>query len=642
MRGPPGSRWPLCALATLLVSTPAEADVPRDGVDAYGVPFKDGFPVTRPDRLFPYEQVRRGQKGVGYTVFEEDRIEPFGVEILGVLEGLLGPGEDVILVRLTGEKIAFTGVISGMSGSPVFVDGRLLGAVAYRFGSFAKEPIAGITPIQRMLPILNERKETVRAPRRGRRVSARLGRDLGRAPRGATELLLHQAFSSERALLNGAAPIATPVAVSGLHPAALARLQNALGPAKLLGSGAGRGPDRGENATSRAGRVSAAPIRPGAPIAALLTRGDVNLAAIGTVTYVHGSEVLGFGHPFVGHGAVAYPLATASILNTLASEAGSYKQGLAAREVGIVSQDRLTAISGRIAREPAPLVPLEVFVWDRGAKAPARTFVEMAASPVWLSTLTDTVVSSAVLRRIGAEAGGTAFVKMGFEVGDRYLEVEDAYAAPAPLLVAAFAARDVAAIASIIGRNDIEPADIKRVRVDMRVSPDVKAWRLESASLEPVRVRPGQTVQIVARLRPYRGQVKVVRLNLEVPSDAPSGPLEVYVGGGVELDRRDSDARGDLEPKGLDDLLGILAERRPGQSLFARIYLKQPGLRIGTRVLPALPPSQQAALAQPGFGANTISERPGPETRQAMDGVVSGALRLEAEVVNGPQDKRLP
>jgi hypothetical protein len=375
-------------------------------------------------------------------------------------------------------------------------------------------------------------------------------------------------------------------------------------------------------------------------VAALLTRGDVNLAAIVTVTFVDGAEVLGFGHPFVGQGTVAFPLATAAILNTLASEAGSYKQGLAAREVGVVSQDRLTAISGELGGPRAELVPMRVTVVDEGKEQRERTRVEVVHSPVWLPMLTDTVVSSAVLKRIGAEAGGTVEMKAGIEVNDLYLEVEDAYAAPSPVKVAAYASRDVAQILAVVSRNGLEPAEIDAVRVTLRVRPEVALFELESARVVPERARPGDTVAVEARVRPYRGVPKALRLALRVPDDAPPGEAQLFVGGGAALDRRDAEARGALEPDSLTALLGILADRRPGQVLYARLYLPRPGLRLGSKVYADLPPSLRATLgSHPALEAHPIDEAPGPEAQRPMAGVVRGAEALTLEILPGRPSK---
>lgn len=591
-----------------------------------GIPFSDGFPLTTPERVFPLSEVRPGQRGYGFTVFRGARLEPFAVEILGVLKGVAGPDHDAILARLSGRNIEFTGVISGMSGSPVYIDGRLVGAVAYRFGEFSREPIAGITPIEHMLPLLDRQRSRQAAGARPGPPAPRT--DIaGRAPRSTDPLPVSR---PER---GSATPIATSVAVSGLDPRAAERLRVAL-PAGAALSVGGAPISLDANRSAEAGRVTALPIRPGAPIAALVAVGDVNLASIGTVTYVHGDDVLGFGHPFQSDGDVAFPMATAAIVNTLASARGSYKQGVPALEVGTILQDRLTAISGRIGGTPAPTVPLSVEVGEPGRGRVDRTEVRLVDSPIWLPIVTDAVLSSAVLKRLGASPGGTVELRFGLEVDDLYLEVRDAYAAPAPIEVAAHAARDAAALVALVARSRVGRPRIRRISVRLDVRREVAAYRVLGAEVLAPRVHPGDRVELRVRLEPFRGEERTVTLELTVPEDAPVGPARLHVGAGLALDRRDRRARGRLRPSTVAELLGVLASRRPDDAIYARLYFPQPGLRVGATVLPALPPTIAAAVASRTVdGAARIGERPGPEARRPLDGVLEGGRELSLEIL---------
>ena len=235
----------------------------------------------------------------------------------------------------------------------------------------------------------------------------------------------------------------TPWLLSGLEPEALSDLREALSGTGLIpvaGGGNGKrrattsGPRTVEaNQADQAGAVKAAPIAPGSPIAALLMTGDVDIAAIGTVTMVEGGQVYAFGHPFLGGGHVDLPMATASILNTLASEAGSYKQGAPAREVGVVRHDRLTAIAGTLG-EAAQLIPVQVVLRRPGAKEELLSAqVEIVESPEWLPVMLETIIGSVAARRLGYEPGGTVELTARIEVEGRTLEIRDTYAAPPPL-----------------------------------------------------------------------------------------------------------------------------------------------------------------------------------------------------------------
>lgn len=600
--------------------------------------FEDGFPVTHPDQLFELDRVRRGQIGIGYTVFAEDKPEPFGAEILGVMENMLGPGEDVILAKLTGEKIAFTGVIAGMSGSPVYIDGKLLGAVAYRFGNFSKEPIAGITPIGRMLPLIQSLPSgpTQAVPSNSKPNPTFLEPGWidrrGRAHRSVD-------ISPPQTAALGAsdlAPIVTPIAASGIHPRALQQLSQTLQHRQISAIGLlGGTPSTPSNiaaTTVTAGTVRAAPIRPGAPISALLTQGDITLSAIGTVTYVHNQDVLAFGHPFMGHGQVSFPMARAAILNTLASSAGSYKQGLVAEIAGAITQDRLTAISGRLGKAKAKMFPVRISVIGPGEQQ-RQIHVDVVEDPIWMPMITELVINSAVLQRLPAEAGGTVHMQLGVEVGERYLQIEDSYSSPAPTQVAGFAARDAGQILNIIANNPIAHSEVRRLNVTLEISREVKHHKIISAHINTPKVGRGEYLKADVHLKSYKGAVIERTLNIRIPEDAPLGPFDVYIGGGTELDLRDAQAEGGLQPQTLDELLGILSDRRSSQLLAARPYFKQSGLRVGAEIYEALPPSARTIIGtQTAQPSSDVSERPGPWSQVILPGVVQGAFSSQAIV----------
>jgi hypothetical protein len=603
------------------------------------VAFQDGFPVTRRDQIFPHTELKRGDLGIGYTVFAEDQLRPFQVEVLGIMRGMLGPGQDVVLTRLSGPEIEKTGVIAGMSGSPVYFDGKLLGAVAYRFGAFTKEPIAGITPISGMLGVAGATVDPPLVQSWGGRGAARgvstlALRERSLAPRGVR---------AQRAVASAEArPIDTPLVVSGLEPEALNDLREALagtGLVPVAGGGSGKrrpssaGPRTvSTNQADQAGAVKAAPIAPGSPIAALLMTGDVDIAAIGTVTMVEGDQVYAFGHPFLGGGHVDLPMATASILNTLASEAGSYKQGAPAREVGVVRHDRLTAIAGTLGQS-ARLVPVQVTLRRPGAKEELLSAqVEIVESPDWLPVMLETIIGSVAARRLGYEPGGTVELLARIEVDGRTLEIRDTYAAPPPLRISAFAARDVANLVAMIADNELVPTKVSRITVDLTTTAEVQLATLIAARPARTRVKAGTTLPIYATLRPFRGPDRNVVLSLPIPKDV-EGPLSIEVGGGVEIDRRDAQVWGERFPANLDELLGILSERRQGRALHARSYPARLGARAGAELYLSLPPSQRATLlSQEGPTQKPLTESLGEAATLPLDLVVFGNVPFEVIV----------
>jgi hypothetical protein len=625
--------------ALILLAAPLEAQAAP--LPEAKVEFVGGFPVTTRQKIYPLARVKRGDKGVGYTVLSEDRVTEFGVEVLGVLEDMLGPKKPIILARLSGEEIAFTGVIAGMSGSPVYIDGRLVGAVGYRFGVFSKEPIAGITPIETMLEVYGDSVEP-----RPRTASLPPIRQTGIHVR---DLRSHEPKPLELPEIPkvsigpyAAQPIETPLSISGVPPVVAEQIASRFSRAGfMIGSGSvafkprAAGPRQVQkNDADNAGTVKAAPIAPASPIAALLMQGDLNIAAIGTVTMVENGQVFAFGHPFIGWGHVAFPMYTAAILNTLASEMGSYKQGIAAREVGSITQDRLTAIAGRIG-DAAPMVPLQVRIQRADRPEIVESMkVEIVDEQTWMPMMAEAAIASAAARRMGYEAGGTIDMDVLIHVGDRTVRVTDSYSAQSPARVSSFVAGDIAALLNTIERNDVEVPEIRGVEARLSISREVSLANLREVTADRTSVAPGDEILVTARLERLRGRTIDVPLVVKIPSDF-EGNAELYVGGGVEMDQREGDVWGARHPASLDDLLGIISERRPARSLFAKLFAPSKGLRQDAEVMTALPPSQRAILSggQVGRTSKKIEERMGPDVEVPFSDVVVGGMSIPIVVV---------
>jgi hypothetical protein len=640
---------PLLALVSSAAAASGPAAPPSK--EAKEVPFKDGYPVTSRARLYRLSEVKAGDQGVGYTVFYGDKVKPFGFEVLGILPGMLGPHRDVILVKLTGDEIMFTGVISGMSGSPAFIDGRLVGAVSFRFGAFSKEPIAGITPIESMLDIYRGDEiaplvaEPVSSASPVAPVKVADLRNLRSTPPSLVPPIPHARMTESDQLH----AIDTPVMLGGFEPEVADRLRERFqeaGMVAVVGAMAGQGSDAQRsprltgktdpNVGATAGGVPAAPIAPGAPIAAILMRGDLFAAGTGTVTFVEDGLVLGFGHPFFGFGHVVFPMATASILNTLASLSGSFKQAAPAYEVGAITHDRLTAIGGDLGKL-ATMVPISVLVRraDQGNTArPVETRVEVVDNDVWMPVMLSAAISNASTGRLGNEAGGTVDFVADVHVGDRVLRIEDTYAASAPSMLGGFIAGEMSNVANLLLHNGLEKPSIRKIEVEIRTRNDIEMGWIEAAVPERTWVRAGDEVKVAVRVKPWRGASYTTPMKIKVPADA-SGDIDLAIGGASEIDRRDSLVNGDRVPSDLDDLLGILQDRRPGRGLFARIYLPRPGLRANAEVLSSLPPSARVALAEPfGFMRRAIAEAFGPEERVAMPRVVFGGVNIPLHVIH--------
>src|SRR5262245_24480033 len=333
------------------MSLPMNYRVPA-AVFAFTVSLAVGLPAQ--NRMFPVEELRPGMTAVGRTVFEGDRLDEFKVHILGVLRNVIGPKRDLILARLEGGPLANAGVIAGMSGSPVYIDGRLVGAVSYSLGEFSKEPIAGITPIAEMIA-----DATLATPRRQLpRVEV-----AGTLTPESFQASLRQAFSLTRPFAQSPGdvqvlgdvsaglgtllrPIATPLTLGGFDPSIVA-------PVTSIFHEQGFVPMLAGGAQSPASARAAAPrLRPGDPIGVALMSGDLEIGATGTVTDIDNDLIRAFGHPFYGLGPTQFPLTRAYVHAVLPSLPASQKIASTGDVIGVISQDRATTIAGTLGKGP--------------------------------------------------------------------------------------------------------------------------------------------------------------------------------------------------------------------------------------------------------------------------------------------------
>src|SRR5687767_13672154 len=340
-----------CAIAIATLSIAVFAQTP-----AAGITVKDAH-------LFPLEEVRPGMKGTARTVFSGTEPEEFGIEILGVLPGFPGARQSAIIARLTGPNVAKTGVFGGMSGSPVYIDNRLVGAIAFSF-PFSKEPIAGITPIQQMIDIFEKgsagQTPRVREPRAvsfAQLASSEWKATLPKQAVGPTTLIAPVSEGSRLLPLMGQqmTPIATPVVFGGISQESLAMfapqlVANGLLPVSGAGGSAGITPL--EKATEKT-------LTPGTSVSVQLVRGDYSIAASGTVTFRDGNRIYAFGHPFLSLGASDMPMTESSVVTVIPNANNSFKLAVPGRMVGNVSQDRATGIYGQLGQAPK-MIPVKI------------------------------------------------------------------------------------------------------------------------------------------------------------------------------------------------------------------------------------------------------------------------------------------
>jgi hypothetical protein len=539
------------AVVSLLVAAPA-TPLPRDPQASAVVDVED-------PPLYPLKDIRPGQKGTGYTVFSSRQgPEEFSFEVLGVMRGYLGPGEDLIIVKLVGAQIERTGVIAGMSGSPAYIDGKLVGAVGYRFGQFTKDPIAGITPIERMLtgaPLPTTSTSTKKPV-------------FVDTPWGAAE------------------PIAVPLVAGGLHPV----VAEAFAPV-LREHGYGAVVAAGGAASSS----SSSPVRfyPSGPIAGLLVDGDVSMAGIGTVTWVKGDRFLAFGHPFLGTGVSEMPVSNAEIVTTVASEAGSWKMGQATAAVGRLTDDRLHAIAGNMGDRPQT-VPVTLRFDLPGPRKAADQRPVARFSVVRHKTDTPMfcaiAIANALQDRVSSESGGTFDV-----VVDAKLSTGDRVTLPArladrdanPALPTAFAV--LAALSNVVD-SDFTRVELSSVDVTVTGRVQVERERIVSAAVVGA-ASAGQKVQVAVRLQPVEGAAHDTRLEFTVPRGLAPGAYGVVVAGDAAAARIEREGGLVSLPLSFADELALLRASPPPGSLSVYLVRDEATPRLGGRGLPGLPSS---------------------------------------------------
>jgi hypothetical protein len=523
-------------------------------------------------------------------VFKGTEIEEFRAHILGVLRSsVVGPQRDLIVARLSGGPLAKTGVIAGMSGSPVYVDGRLIGAVGYYIGSFATEPIAGITPIGEMVEATARGGEA--GPARitpipiGSPMSALITAfDDVLRPARAFVPLAWPAGSDARALdLRDAAslrPIALPIAVGGLDGAADARVLSPLGGAGfvLLPPG-GRVPQDAPMGGER--------LRPGDAVGVALITGDYRLGAVGTVTDVEGSRVLAFGHPFYNVGPASYAMTRAYVHDVLPSLNSSMFLASLGEVVGTMQQDRATAVAGTFGERPRT-IGMSVSLKRDGA--PDRRFSFALAEHPLLTPLLANVAVAGVLSQYERDIGPATYAIRGRAAiaGRAALEFNDIYAGDQPgFAVASSVAMPLAALLT----NALEPVRVESLQLEIDGVERIRSATIERVWLDTTDLQPGKTVPVKILLAPWRGAPIVRTLDVDIPRNA-QGPLTLVVAdGGRFAQWEQREQRGPVKPTSVDQMVKLLNASRRGNRIYVRLVGRDTGTVVNGEVMPSLPSS---------------------------------------------------
>ena len=543
------------------------------------------------------DEIRPGMVGVGRTVFSGNELEDFAVHVLGVMRNVIGPKRSLILARLEGGPLGKTGVIAGMSGSPVYVDGKLIGAVSYALGQFSTEPIAGITPIAEMLdatmmggPARATRPVSMALPASPRELLDIWSRDLGRARPFVDE-------PSQALVVSGAAtdltrvsamlrPIAVPMIASGFDAAVIDPLSPALSAAGFV--------PMSSSSQSQGPRLNASedrPLRPGDAVGVGLLTGDFELGATGTVTHVDGDRVYAFGHPLYNLGPTQFPMTRATVQVVLPSLMASSKLASFGEVIGTVQQDRATAIAGRLGAAPS-LIPVAITL--NSDRAPSRTFNfgvvrDFTFTPL-LTYLSVANVLTSYERGVGPASysiRGSASIRAQGE-----LSFEDIFTGDQ---ATGGAAAYVAGPLTALLKNTAEPVDVEKISLTIDASEQPRSARIERVWLDTTRPRAGQTQTVHVAMRSSRGEEIVRQLAIEIPANL-TGSLQLIVADAARTtadDRRDS--RG-ADMQRVSQFVRTFNRARRNNRLYVRLTSPDAGAVVNGEPMAGLPPSVLAVI----------------------------------------------
>jgi len=569
-------------------------------------------------RFMPVDQVKPGMVGVGKTVFSGTRIEEFGVEILGVLKKAR-PHGDIILARFSGGPLEKTGLIQGMSGSPVYIDGKLIGAQAFGW-SFSTEPIGGITPIGEMLALWQQ-MESQPGTERGALEAPDYPWEMGESVGGAFPLkdagneYLQLASAQGSALV----PLKTPVMLTGFDGRVVDQMAPVFERYGLVPIQTGSLADE---------ETEDLPLEPGTSLAVQLVRGDVNISAIGTLTYRDGDRIMGFGHPLFSAGAVDFPMTAAHVHSILASQMISFKLASTTKPMGVLRQDRRAGVAGIIGQAPL-LIPIHLSIHSQNDDEVESFFFEIIDDKFFSPNLiTWTTLNSLLASGTMLEDATMEFeARIGID-GHPDLEVSNIFSGTMPQVVLA---TELGEIVGLLLGNEMEEVSLKAFSVDITVEPLMRAARISSARADKRTVRPGEDVQVTVFLTPYRGEERTLSTIIGVPEDAPEGRLALQISdasASMKWEQKRAPLR--FKFQNLPQLLEVLGKLEKNDELIVKLVMARGGAVIKGQELPSLPPSALAVLhgsRQEGEGDMT-HEMVLVERRVSADYVLSGQISL--------------
>ena len=557
-------------------------------------------------QILPVSEVREGMQGYAYTIFAGDEVEKFDLEVIGVMPNFLGPRQSIILVQLKGPKVEHTGVVAGMSGSPVYLEGKLAGALSLKLGVFTKEAIAGVTPIE----------DVMNPPAQGSAsVSAQLA-----LPNNAT---------SQVGLPSGSTlePIATPLVFSGFQSATLQQFAPQIQGYGFVAAQGGTAAPRPDDRH----------LAPGDMAGMVLVTGDASINSACTVTAVEADRVFLCGHPFLNLGDVQLPMARSRVVTTLASELASTKIVNVGGSIGTITGDHLTAVSGKLGAVPA-MIPLDLDIAT--GLGQRKLHFEMVNHPKLTPLLVALTTFNGITQNVIYGEGTTLHMSGEIRLrGHAPVQIENTYApgdslSPDSLPIAL----GVQGIFTRLFMNTYEIPSVEHISLKVESVPGRQSFTIDSAWLEKGEAMPGQTIRVRVLLHPYRGTPRVEETSVRIPDQIAHGTsLRVLVGDGELLNRASrgfafSGAGG--AATGLDQLISLLNRERRNDRLYVGLFVPSPTILWDDKELPNAPLSEINVVdGRPAPGSvQVLRESLASEASVPLGGPVSGVISLNLQI----------
>jgi len=564
--------------------------------------------------LFPLKDIRAGMHGTGRTVFSGGRIEEFQVEILGVLDNM-GPKESIILARLSGGPLEQTGVMQGMSGSPVYLDGKLAGAVALGF-AYSKEPIAGIRPIEDMI-----RPASTRAAAAARRTPIAL----------ADSDFTRGIPKPEPAAATGAqmADIATPLSFGGFTRATLEAFAPQL---RALGLEPRQGVSSGGKLDSAMGNP--ANLKPGAMISVELLAGDYNVGADGTLTYIDGNRVYAFGHRLLDLGVTSMPFALSDVIALVPNINTSFKLSAPREWMGAINLDGNTAVSGEIGKRAA-MVPVSLTV-SRGSTRIETYQMQMVDDPLLSPLLAQMAVFSTIdstERSVGAATvrvtGEIQFQNGGMPVRIQNMFASDNGSAMQASISTAFPV-------AYVMQSGFDSLRLKSIDLRIEAFDQKKELAIDGISVERREVRAGDKVRLNVSLVGENGAETLRQVEYQVPIGAEPGILYFTVSDANAANLADFRQILGANPRSSAQVISTVNDLHPNNRAYVRVWRTDPAFQLEGADLPDPPPSAALILAgtQASFAgiSQTRNSKIAGMAIDAGDVMITGSKTIQVEI----------